>query len=250
MNNMTKFRPSEVDGAPDTDQHDYLPAAGRDAFLPFYDLLTLVLGARQVHRALIERADLAAGQQVLEIGCGTGNLSLRAKRAQPGIQLIGSDPDPRALARAERKARGLDGVRFERGYAQRLPYPDAAFDRVLSALMLHHLDRDTKVATAAEVRRVLRPGGSLHLVDFTAPADQEGRAGHSNGHGRSHGSHGMHNLHNLFSRRVIKAGHMEDNTDDGIRQMLNEAGLECTRVSSVRHSMMGPITFYTAIRPR
>jgi len=254
MDDMTENRPSatgsDLTEAAESggERHDYLPAAGRDAFLPFYDLLTVVLGVRRVHRTLIEQAGLADGQQVLEIGCGTGNLALRAKRARPGIRLTGSDPDPRALARAERKARGLDGVRFERGYAQRLPYPDATFDRVLSALMLHHLDRETKVAAAAEVRRVLRPGGSLHLVDFTGSAGQEERAGH--GHGRGHGSHDMHNLHNLFSRRVIKSGHLEDNTDDGIRQMLNAAGLECSRVSSMTHSMMGPITFYTAMRPQ
>lgn len=256
MGCVTKNHLTETDGGSASktagDRHDYLPAAGRDAFLPFYDLLTAVFGVSRIHRTLIEQAALADGQQVLEIGCGTGNLSLRAKRARPGIQVIGSDPDPRALARAERKARGLAGVRFERGYAQQLPYPDATFDRVFSALMLHHLDHDTKVATAAEVQRVLRPGGSLHLVDFTGLGEQEGRAHRRNGHGHGggRGLHGVHNLHNLFSRRVIKSGHMEENTDDGIRQMLNAAGLECTRVSSMSHSMMGPISFYTAVRPR
>src|SRR5579863_175212 len=88
-------------------RHDYLPAAGHDAFLPFYDLLTAVLGAAAVHRTLIGQAGLAAGQRVLEIGCGTGNLSVRVKRAHPDLDLTGSDPDPLALARAQRKARGL-----------------------------------------------------------------------------------------------------------------------------------------------
>ena len=116
---------------------------------------------------MIAALDARDGARVLEIGCGTGNLSVRVKRAHPGVELAGSDPDPLALARAQRKARDLTGIRFERGYAQQLPYPDASFDRVLSALMLHHLDHDTKAAAAAEVFRVLRPGGSLHLADFT-----------------------------------------------------------------------------------
>lgn len=253
---MTKLRPSGAADASATnvsgnDRHDYLPAAGRDAFLPFYDLLSVVFRVPRVHRALLDRAGLADGQRVLEIGCGTGNLSLRAKRAQPGIELIGSDPDPRALARAQRKARGLDGVRFERAYAQRLPYPDATFDRVLSSLMLHHLDCDTKVAAVAEVQRVLRPGGSLHLIDFTAQSD-EPEPGHA-GQGHGHEPRGMHNtMHRLLSRRVLKSGHVVDNTDEGIRQMLNAAGLECSQVSPLSQTMMGQggITYYQAVRPQ
>lgn len=163
MEGMTNNHPSDT-----SEEHDYLPAAGKDALLPCYDLFTALLGVAKVHRTLIGQAGLSPGQRVLEIGCGTGNMSLRLKRAHPGVEFVGSDPDPLALRHARRKARRLTGIRFERGYAQRLPYADASFDRVLSALMLHHLDDATKRAAAAEVARVLRPGGRLHLVDMTA----------------------------------------------------------------------------------
>jgi ubiquinone/menaquinone biosynthesis C-methylase UbiE len=206
-------------------QHDYLPAAGRDAFLPFYDVFTALLGAGSLHRTLIGQADLAAGQRVLEIGCGTGNLSLRLKRRHPGVELVGSDPDPKALALARRKARRLDGIRFEHAYAQRLPYPDGSFDRVLSALMLHHLDPDTKTATAAEVARVLRPGGRLHLVDFT---------------GEAHGAHGF------LSRRVMQPERM---AGDGVLQLFGAAGLDCVRVSVRHHRVLGEVGYYRATRP-
>ncbi|MBB5896511.1 class I SAM-dependent methyltransferase [Kutzneria kofuensis] len=223
---MTKYHPTST--APSKQRHDYLPAAGRDALLPFYDLFTAALGAAAIHRTLIEQAELTAGQRVLEIGCGTGNVAIRVKRTHPGVELVGSDPDPLALARARRKARGLNGIRFERGYAQRLPHPDGSFDRVLSALMLHHLDHDTRVAAAAEVVRVLRPGGSLHLVDF---------AGHK------------HGIHGLLARRMVKSGHLADNQGDGIPRMLNAAGLDCAEVASRRHPVMGQITYYRALRP-
>lgn len=235
MGGMTKLRPTLTAESAEGGGHDYLPAAGRDAFLPFYDLFTAALGVAKVHRTLIDQAGLADGQHVLEIGCGTGNLSVRAKRSRPGIQLTGSDPDPRALALAKRKARKLDGVRFERGYAQRLPYPDATFDRVLSALMLHHLDQDTKAAAVAEVQRVLRPGGSLHLVDFTATA---------------HGTHGLHNVHSLLSRRMLKSGHVAESGGESITQLLTAAGLECTQTASRRHPIMGQIVYYQATRPQ
>lgn len=207
MEHMTKDRPKE----------DYVPAAGRDALLPFYDVFTAVLGVKKVHRTLIDQAELGPGQRVLEIGCGTGNLTIRAKRT--GAEVIGSDPDPRALDRARKK--GPD-VKFERGYAQKLPYPDASFDRVLSSLMFHHLDEDAKEATAAEVSRVLRPGGSLHLVDFV---------------GRSRGVHGFLNRH---------MGHAEGD----IPRLLTAAGLECGEVASDRHVILGQITYYQATKAK
>ncbi|WP_067995989.1 class I SAM-dependent methyltransferase [Nocardia pseudobrasiliensis] len=149
-----------------TDRHDYLPAFGIDALLPAYDLLTRLLGAPQLHRRLIDQAELAPGHRILEIGCGTGNLTVMAARSQPAAEVIGSDPDPKALLRAQRKINGRSGIRFERAYAQDLPYADGEYDRVLSALMLHHLPADTRAAAAAEALRVLRPGGRLHLVDI------------------------------------------------------------------------------------
>lgn len=222
MDGMTKHPPSKAE------PHDYLPAAGHDRLLPFYDLLSRLTGASKLHRRLVEQAGLATGQRVLEIGCGTGNLAILAKRAEPGIDLVGSDPDPLALARARRKARRLTGISFERGYAQRLPYPDASFDRVLSSLMLHHLDHDAKVATAAEVTRVLRPGGSLHVVDFEGD---------------------LHGMHARLAKRVMKSGHPAHNKGDGLPQLFSAAGLDCVQVGTRRHRVMGEVVYYRATRP-
>lgn len=73
-------------------RHDYLPAAQHDALLPTYDLLSRMLGVGKVHQTLIAQAEIVDDQRVLEIGSGTGNLTLRAKRAHPGAELIGVDP--------------------------------------------------------------------------------------------------------------------------------------------------------------
>lgn len=161
MESMTEYHPHFVGN-----RHDYLPAAGHDALLPGYDLLTRVLGMGRVYNRLIAQAELAPGQRVVEIGSGTGNLTTRAKRACPGADITGTDPDPRALARAERKTRGLSAIRFERAYGQELPFGDGEFDRALSSMMLHHLDDATKSAAAGELFRVLKPGGRLHIVDI------------------------------------------------------------------------------------
>lgn len=161
---MTEFAPT-----PKT----YLPAAGHDYLLPFYDLLTKLMGVGRVHRELVEHAELSDGQRVLEVGAGTGNLSVLAKRTVPGIALTATDPDPRALRRARRKSRDIT---FEQAFAEQLPYADESFDRVLSSLMLHHLDAETKTSALAEIRRVTAPEGTLTIADFIG--DGHGFAAH------------------------------------------------------------------------
>ncbi len=227
MEFMTKHHPHSATAAMG-DRHDYLPAAGHDALLPAYDLMTRLFGMPQVYDTLIEQAELEDGHRVLEIGCGTGNLTIRAKRARPAAEVIGSDPDPRALARAQRKARGLTGIRFDHGYAQKLPYRDGEFDRVLSSIMLHHLDPEVKAAAAAEVLRVLRPGGRLHIVDVGG---------------------NMTAADGLVARRTLRNGHVADNLGDRIPRLLRAAGFDCAEIASQRLRLMGRITYYRATRP-
>lgn len=146
----------------------YLPAMGHRRLIGFYDLLTRLAGVPRMHRALVDRAAVEPGMDVLEIGCGTGNLALLVRRRRPTARVIGIDPDDRALGRARTKAarRRLE-VTFEPHYADDLPYPDQSQDRVLSSLMFHHLDPEQKQGALAEALRVLRPGGELHLLDFS-----------------------------------------------------------------------------------
>jgi ubiquinone/menaquinone biosynthesis C-methylase UbiE len=157
----------------------YLPAMGHGP-LSLYDPFTRLIRIPRVHRRLLKQAGLEPGMRVLEIGCGTGNLTLLAKRTAPGALVTGIDPDPHALARATTKAAGHE-IHFDRGFAQRLPYVDGTFDRVLSAFMYHHVPAADRAAVLEEARRVLAPGGSLHLVDFRnvhveAPLVKRGRA--------------------------------------------------------------------------
>jgi len=219
---MTEHRPHPAA------QHDYIPAAGRDALLPGYDLLTRLLGMNSVYDTLVAQAELAAGLRVLEIGCGTGNVTTRVKRAEPGADVVGTDPDPLALARAQRKARGMTGIRFERAYAQELPFADGEFDRVLSSMMLHHLDYDMKAGAAAEIHRVLRPGGVLHIVDIGGPVTA------SDG---------------LMARRMLRSPHAAGNLGDTIPRLLTTVGFDCTEIGTRRSRFIGRLTFYRATRP-
>jgi ubiquinone/menaquinone biosynthesis C-methylase UbiE len=150
-----------------TTDRAYLPAMGKRSLLPFYDVFTTLFGAKDAQWQLVAQAALPPGGTVLEIGCGTGNVLMSAKRAAPGATLIGLDPDPEALAVARRKAaRAGVEIQLDRGFADQLPYADGSVDRVLSSFMFHHLPGDQKLDALREVRRVLAPGGSLHLLDF------------------------------------------------------------------------------------
>lgn len=210
-------------------RHAYLPAAGRDIFLPLYDPLTKLLGADRARRKLFDQASVQPDHRILDIGCGTGTFAVSIKRWLPTVDVVGLDPDPKALARSHRKARAAGvSIRFDQGFANALPYTDASFDHVFSSLMFHHLQQDTKLATLREVRRVLKPGGSLHLLDFVEP--------------------GKHS-HNPLARWLHTSQQMQDNTQERILSWMSEAGLSKPRSVAADQRLFGSIVYYQASAP-
>jgi ubiquinone/menaquinone biosynthesis C-methylase UbiE len=195
----------------------YLPAAGKDWALPFYDPMVKLLGGDAARRALLRQAAIRPNDRILDIGCGTGTLVTLIKRLYPGVDVTGLDPDPKALARARKKAdRGGFPVDFDEGFSDELPYDDVSFDRVFSSFMFHHLEAESRGKTLQEVRRVLKPGGSFHLADFVHPE------GH--GHGLSH--------------RIHANPHFKDNSDDRILSLMSQAGF-APRKTADRTMMFG-----------
>jgi ubiquinone/menaquinone biosynthesis C-methylase UbiE len=214
----------------DSTSRNYVPAAGKHWRLPFYDLMAKLLGADAARALFVEQAACRAGDRVLEIGCGTGSLLLLVKKAQPTADVVGLDPDPNALAIARRKARraGVE-ISLDQGFADALPYPDASFDRVLSSFMFHHLSRDVKEKTLREVRRVLKPGGRFHMVDF-APSGASGKRG--------------------FTAHLIHADrHLKDNAEERVLGFLRDAGLADAQLLAVRPSRIGSTAYYQASAP-
>lgn len=208
--------------------HAFIPAAGHDRFLAFYDPLTRLLGAHAALRQLCDQAAVQSGQRVLDIGCGTGTLAIMLERRTPDVRIVGLDPDPNALDRARRKAREAGAaIDWMQGFADAIAQPDETFDHVLSSLMLHHLDRATKRAALRDVRRVLKPGGSVHIMDFAADGHQ---------------SRGM------IARLLHGEDALHDNTTDSIVAMLRDAGFaSATRVHR-RRTLLGAIDYHRAVK--
>jgi SAM-dependent methyltransferase len=115
-------------------------------------------------RDLLAHAQLAPGLEVLDVATGTGNIALPAAAA--GAHVVGLDLTPELLETARRRAR-TQGVSIDwvEGDAEALPYPDARFDRVLSAFGVQFAPRHEVVAH--ELARVCRPGGLICLVNWT-----------------------------------------------------------------------------------
>ena len=202
----------------------YIPAAGHDFFLPLYDpVLRYLMRERELRTRFLDLAAIEPGQRVLDLGCGTATLLLLLKERCPSADVVGVDGDPKvlALARAKAEKQGV-AIRFDEALATRLPYGDASFDRVLSSLMLHHLSRDEKLRALREVRRVLAPGASFHLVDFGPPR---------NGFAR------------VAMRALHHGEHMADNLAGRLPELLREAGFARVEERGHHSTVFGTLVF-------
>lgn len=128
-------------------------------FGPSYAVL-----AEEIGRWYRER--LPESFAVLDVGCGTGTLAGIVAGANWPASVVGLDYAPAMCEQAAGKARaaGLDrGARFVAGDSEHLPFAEASFDVITCSNSFHHYPHQQAVIT--EMRRLLRPGGRLILVD-------------------------------------------------------------------------------------
>ncbi len=144
---------------------EFIPALRFHALTGLFDAAVRV-GVREgtFKSRLLEPMNLGPGTTALDVGCGTGTLLALALKRFPDCSFTGLDGDPAILERAEKKLNG--GATLVAGLAHELPFPDASFDAVMSSLVFHHLATDRKHAALRDIRRVLKPGGMLHLADY------------------------------------------------------------------------------------
>jgi ubiquinone/menaquinone biosynthesis C-methylase UbiE len=151
----------------------FVPAAGRRGLTRFYDAtIALTMRERLFRGRLAEQvlAGLTDSGRIVDVGAGTGTLAIALSAAAPGATMVGVDPDPEVQAIAKGKE-GAGAVEWLSGFGDRLPLEDGSCERVVMSLLLHHLDAAAKRAALAEARRVLRPGGRIHIADWGKAQD-------------------------------------------------------------------------------
>ena len=208
---------------------NYIPALGFRRLTPLYDpLLRWGMREETFKRRLIERARILPGQRVLDLGCGTGTLTIMLKQSAPKARITGMDGDNDVLSIAISKSEKVGAaITWDYGLALELPYPDDSFDVVVSSLVIHHLTSQDKVPAFREVRRILRSGGRFHILDFGRPF-------------------------NVLTRLQAAAmTHMEETADNfkgRISPMLQAAGFDGAEEVEHSNTIFGPIWFYDACK--
>ena len=139
-----------------------------------YDVLVNLMTLGQIRRfrqKTVDLAQLLAGDKALDVGCGTGAVTIPAKKkvGKNGIA-VGIDPDPSMIAVARQKAnREHIEIDFRVGVIESLPFPDNTFDIVTSSIMMHHLPEHLRIKGLAETLRVLKPGGRILIAEMKRP---------------------------------------------------------------------------------
>ncbi len=167
MQNLVKttlLSPASTDGLPVT-----IAARTRrvyDRLAAVYPLSTLFFHSR-AHRCALADAGIRDGMRVLEIATGSGEMFRRLVRANRSGATMGLDLSPNMAARTQRRVTGEFPealAHCQAVDARHLPFRDASFDAVVCCYLLELLSQDDILRTIAEMRRVLRDGGTLTLV--------------------------------------------------------------------------------------
>ncbi len=193
-----------------------------DHAAPVYDLLAPLMtfglerGYRRRARALLQ---LQGNEQVLDVGCGTGTLSREiARDLDPQrSRVVGVDAATSMIKVARRKGSALANLKFDAALAEQLPYGDHTFDCAVSTFFFHHIEFTLKQRALAELRRTVKPGGRIVIVDVDVPSNPFGALCAWSGYW-------------LFRQEEIR-----ENIQGRLREAINGAGFASVQLAS-RHS--------------
>jgi len=180
----------------------------------------MTFGREQVLRQrTVDLALIKPGDSVLEVGCGTGSLTLAAKRqAGPTSNVVGIDVIPGMVEYSQRKAeQAREEITFQQGSINDIPYADNTFDAVMGSFMIFHMSEETRRKGIAEIYRVLKPQGRLLIVDLAMPVQP---------------------LQQAIAKRIIFRGGLEHNLQE-LLPIMDAAGFSDIELAPVKFSIVG-----------
>jgi ubiquinone/menaquinone biosynthesis C-methylase UbiE len=165
----------------DVSENDKLMKSQMEKMVPSYDsyMKKVTFGREHVLREeTVDLAQVKAGDCVLEIGCGTGTLTLAAKRkAGAAGKAFGIDVIPGMIELSQRKAaEANEDITFQLGSIDDIPFPANQFDVVMCSFMIFHMPETVRRKGIAEIHRVLKPQGRLLVLDMALPSQPLPRA--------------------------------------------------------------------------
>ncbi|MFZ5552881.1 MAG: class I SAM-dependent methyltransferase [Bacteroidota bacterium] len=151
----------------------FIPALRFNWLTGIFDpLLKYTMPEKRFKSALIDQAKISPSHSVLDFGCGSLTLTLLAKQKQPQAAFTGVDVDEKILTIARKKlGPSNSAIRIDKYDGLVLPYNDSSFDRVITSLVFHHLTTEQKESSLKEIKRILKPGGELHIADWGKPSN-------------------------------------------------------------------------------
>ncbi|WP_179952319.1 class I SAM-dependent methyltransferase [Marinicella rhabdoformis] len=154
-----------------TKNTEYLKALRFNWLTKHYDtIVSLTTREALFKKKLIEQSDLIDGDEVLDVGSGTGTLAIMLKQSNPNLMVTGVDGDAKIISLAQKKTNDKNiQISFKQGLSFDLPFSKSAFNSCFSSLFFHHLTDENKLKTFNEIFRVLKNGGQLHVADWGKP---------------------------------------------------------------------------------
>jgi len=136
---------------------------------PLVRLISFFFGGEEsLRRLTIDKMDLKPGQKSLDVCCGTGTLcAMIAEATGSDGEVVGIDLSENMLKKAEKRREG--NIRFCCANAEEIPYADRYFDRASVTFGLHEMPHSVRMNVLREMRRVLKPGGKIIVLDYAYP---------------------------------------------------------------------------------
>ncbi|ALH79250.1 MULTISPECIES: class I SAM-dependent methyltransferase [Sphingopyxis] len=218
-----------------SDAHrDFVPALGKSGSLDRYDAaIALMTREKRWRSDLLRFAEPRPGERIVDIGCGTGTFAIALKQAAPESIVLAVDPDPAVLEIARAKAEVADAeIRWFEAMGDELDGIAALrqCDKIVSSLVLHQCPMAVKEAIAAQMFRLLRPGGTLFIADY--------------------GEQRSLLMRMLFRQIQLLDGfeYTEPNAKGCVPEILTAAGFEAVEEMKVIPTPTGSISIYGAKR--